>query len=77
MTVFGFIKCQRWDIISHVPGVPSSDIGKLFADFLQSKSLRLLHLRLFDFLMRGGDSEFINYLKYILQGKCVQSVYEF
>ena len=25
----------------------------------------------------GGDSEFINYLKYILQGKCVQSVYEF
>ena len=31
----------------------------------------------FRFLMRGGDSEFINYLKYILQGKCVQSVYEF
>ena len=33
--------------------------------------------RAFQFLMRGGDSEFINYLKYILQGKCVQSVYEF
>lgn len=31
----------------------------------------------FDFLMRGGDSEFINYLKYMLQGKCVQNVYEF
>lgn len=33
--------------------------------------------RFSDFLMRGGDSEFFNYLKYILQGKCVQSVYEF
>ena len=33
--------------------------------------------RFSDFLMRGGDNEFINYLKYILQGKCVQSVYEF
>ena len=31
----------------------------------------------FQFLMRGGDSEFINYLKYMLQGKCVQNVYEF
>ena len=31
----------------------------------------------FQFLMRGGDSEFINYLKYILQKKCVQNVYEF
>ncbi len=31
----------------------------------------------FRFLMRGGDSEFINYLKYILQKKCVQNVYEF
>jgi uncharacterized membrane-anchored protein YitT (DUF2179 family) len=25
----------------------------------------------------GGDSEFINYLKYILQKKYVQNVYEF
>ena len=33
--------------------------------------------RAFQFLMRGGDSEFINYLKYILQKKCVQNVYEF
>lgn len=31
----------------------------------------------FRFLMRGGDSEFINYLKYILQKKYVQNVYEF
>ena len=29
---------------------------------------------LFRFLMRGGDSEFINYLKYILQVNCVHSV---
>lgn len=27
------------------------------------------------FLMRGGDSELFNYLKYILQRKCVQNMY--
>ena len=32
--------------------------------------------RAFQFLMRGGDSEFINYLKYILQRKCVHFVFE-
>ena len=51
-------------------GLPSSLIG-------ESKNPRLLYLGFFDFLMRGGDSEFINYLKYILQKKCVQNVYEF
>ncbi len=30
----------------------------------------------FRFLMRGGDSEFINYLKYILQRKCVYFVFK-
>ena len=30
----------------------------------------------FRFLMRGGDSEFINYLKYILQRKCVHFVFK-
>ena len=30
----------------------------------------------FRFLMRGGDSEFINYLKYILQGNCVHFVFK-
>ena len=46
------------------------------AQNLKSKSPRLLHLRLSDFLMRGGDSEFINYLKYILQRKCVYFVFK-
>ena len=30
----------------------------------------------FRFLMRGGDSEFINYLTYILQRKCVHFVFK-
>ena len=54
----------------------SSIIGNYFAfpDIGKPQAVAPEALR---FSYEGGDSEFINYLKYILQGKCVQSVYEF
>ena len=63
-----------WDYYSYII---TTDIGLSSSLIEESKNPRLLYLGLFDFLMRGGDSEFINYLKYILQKKCVQNVYEF
>ena len=63
-----------WDYHSYII---TTDIGLSSSLIEESKNPRLLYLGLFDFLMRGGDSEFINYLKYILQKKCVQNVYEF
>ena len=63
-----------WDYHSYII---TTDIGLSSSLIGESKNPRLLYLGLFDFLMRGGDSEFINYLKYILQKKCVQNVYEF
>ena len=63
-----------WDYHSYII---TTDIGLSSSLIGESKIPRLLYLGLFDFLMRGGDSEFINYLKYILQKKCVQNVYEF
>ena len=63
-----------WDYHSYII---TTDIGLSSSLIGESKNPRLLYLWLFDFLMRGGDSEFINYLKYILQKKYVQNVYEF
>ena len=63
-----------WDYHSYII---TTDIGLSSSLIGESKNPRLLYLGLFDFLMRGGDSEFINYLKYILQKKYVQNVYEF
>ena len=63
-----------WDYHSYII---TTDIGLSSSLIGESKKTRLLYLGFFDFLMRGGDSEFINYLKYILQKKCVQNVYEF
>ena len=63
-----------WDYHSYII---TTDIGLSSSLIGESKKPRLLYLGFFDFLMRGGDSEFINYLKYILQKKYVQNVYEF
>ena len=63
-----------WDYHSYII---TTDIGLSSSLIEESKNPRLLRLRPYDFLMRGGDSEFINYLKYILQKKYVQNVYEF
>ena len=63
-----------WDYHSYII---TTDIGLSSSLIGESKNPRLFYLGFFDFLMRGGDSEFINYLKYILQKKYVQNVYEF
>ena len=63
-----------WDYHSYII---TTDIGLSSSLIGESKNPRLLYLGFFNFLMRGGDSEFINYLKYILQKKYVQNVYEF
>ena len=63
-----------WDYHSYII---TTDIGLSSSLIGESKNPKLLYLGFFDFLMRGGDSEFINYLKYILQKKYVQNVYEF
>ncbi len=63
-----------WDYHSYII---TTDIGLSSSLIGESKNPRYNSLGFFDFLMRGGDSEFINYLKYILQKKCVQNVYEF
>ena len=62
-----------WDYHSYII---TTDIGLSSSLIEESKNPRLLYLGFFDFL-GGGDSEFINYLKYILQKKYVQNVYEF
>ena len=64
-----------WDYHSYII---TTDIGLSSSLIGESKNPRLLYLGVFRFSYEGGgDSEFINYLKYILQKKCVQNVYEF